>query len=247
MKQFLFSIILLFTSLKLSAQISKDFSCDDFTFNIESNTRNSVEFLNKERYFQFIKDSIPKSKKPVIAENKKLNEEFQKKFPNTITEHCIHAKSFSQGKIEDTSFCNNKYNISLISKEYNFYIFKILAFEIDNYLIFNTNNKTIYSSNHYPIILNNGKFIFDIGYSYDGLNSFNYFKFKDNNVGYFELSIPLHYQIKNYNIINAFNGLKLTAELTKYNVKETSPNKSEDDKSDFCTKFINIPVSNDRN
>lgn len=227
--------------------MGKSFSCDDFSFNIESNTKNSVEFLNKESYFQLIKDSIPRSKKTAIIENKNLNTEFQKKFPNTITEHCIHAKSFSQGKVEDTSFCSNKYNIFLISKEYNFYIFKILAFEIDNYLIFNTNDKTIYSSDHYPIILNNGKLIFDIGHSYDGLNSFNYFKFKDNNVDYFKLSIPFYYQIKNYHIINAFNGLKLTAELTKYNVKEISPKNSKDDKSDFCTKFINIPVSNDRN
>lgn len=246
MKTFIFTIICAFISIKLSAQIDPNFSCDDFTLNFQSNTRNTIEFLSKEKYFKLIKDSIPKSKRPAIVENKSLNAEFQKKFQNIITEHCIHAKSFNQGKVEETSFCNDKYNIFLISKEYNFYIFKILAFEIDNYLIFNPNDKTIYSSNNYPIILNDGKLIFDIGHSHDGLNSFNYFKFNENNVDYFEFSVPIQYQIKNYNIINTFSGLKLTAELTKYNMKETFLNKYEYDKSDCCTKFINIPLHNDR-
>ncbi|WP_415328510.1 hypothetical protein [Chryseobacterium sp. MMS23-Vi53] len=246
MKIFLFTIILLFITLKLSAQIVKDFNCDDFTLGIESNTKNTIEFFNKERYFELIKDSIPKSKSPIVVENKSLNEEFQKKFPNSITEHCIHSKEFSQGIVDETSFCNNKYKIFLISKEYNFYIFKIQAFEIDDYLIFNTNDKTIYSSHHYPTIINNGKLIFDIGYSY-GLNSFKYYKFNNNKVDYTELSIPLQYQIKNYNIVKSFNGIKLIAELRRYNIKETTPNKFENDKSDFCTKFINISLSDDRN
>lgn len=235
----------MFTTLKLSAQIGKDFSCDDFSLNIESNTRNTVEFLNKERYFELIKDSIPKNKNPAIVENKRLNEEFQKKFPNTITQHCIHGKSFNLEKVEDASFCSEKYKIFLISKEYNFYIFKIQAFEIDDYLIFNTNNKTIYSSRHYPMIINNGKLIFDIGYSGDGLNSFKYLKFNDNKIDYTELSVPLQYKIKNYTIIKAFNGTKLIAELIKYNMKETVPGNYEYDKNDFCTKFINIALSND--
>lgn len=245
MKTFLFIITCLLTPLTLFAQIDPNFNCDDFILYLESNTRNHIEFLNKQRYFEQI-DSIQKNKIPAIIENKILNDEFQKKFPNTITAHCIHANSFSEGKIEKTSFCNETYKIFLIAKEYNFYIFKFLAFEIDDYLIFNTNDKTFFFANNYPTILNNGKLIIDIGYSYGGFNTFKYFKFKSNNdIDYFELSIPAYYQIKSHQIIKTPNSFKLQAELVKYNLKETSPNKYDYDETDYCSKFINIPVYND--
>jgi hypothetical protein len=227
-------------SLKLSAQVNPNFSCDDFSFDVSSNTRASVEFLSKKKYLDAIKDSIPRSQKPIIQENEILNTEFQKNFPNIITEHCVHSKSFEDGQIGEISFCSKKYKMFLVSKEYHFYIFKIQAFEIDGYLVFNSDDKTIYNTDHYPIILDNGKMILDIGYRYGGTNIIKYYKFNDKKVDYFELSFPFYNQIKSYNIIKKFDKFKLAVELIKYNTKETAPNKYEDDKNDFCSKLLII-------
>lgn len=238
-------IICLLISLKLTAQTKSHFDCDDFSINLSSNTLNHIEFISKTNFLDQIKDSIPKNKKPAIIENKSLNAEFQKKFPNTITQHCIHSKSFEQGKISDMSFCSEKYNIFLISKEYHFYIFKVVAFEIDCYMVFNTNDKTIFTLDNYPVILNSGKLIFDIGYSYNGLRVINYLKFNENSVDYLELSIPLNYHIKSYHIIKTSNNFKLATELIRYNMKETAQNNYEYDKTDSCSKFLNILIYND--
>lgn len=242
MKKFLF-LFLLSTFLKPFAQTNShhQFNCDDFNFSMKSNTRNEIEFISEEQYFSLIKDSISKSEKPVIQENKELTLEFQKKFPNKITEHCINAKNFSGGVFEETSFCNDRQKIFLITKNKNFYIFKLNAFEIDSYILFNTEDQTIYMTENFPLILDNGKTVYDIGHSYGGSSIINYEKFSDNgNVDYFELSIPYGYRIINHNIIKKVKNSQVILELIKYDIKETSPNHYENDKNIFCRKFLII-------
>lgn len=234
MKNILF--LILFVSLKLSAQdnLSLIPNCDDFSFTIESNTRNTLSFISQNDYNRKLKDSIKKPKKIALKEDKILYKEFQKKFPDKISTHCIRGEQYGSGRTEKISYCSDRQKILLIGKEQNFYIFKLDAFEIDSYILFNTENETIYYTENYPLIYDNGKIIFDIGYFYDGLKIISYYKFYDKKTEYLELKFPAQYVIKNYNIIRNPR-IHLIAELGKLSNSKKS---SED--NNFCGKLLMI-------
>jgi len=54
LKTLVFITICVLMSLKLSAQINPNFSCDDFSFDLSSNAKSSIEFLSKKNYFDAI-------------------------------------------------------------------------------------------------------------------------------------------------------------------------------------------------
>ena len=238
MKYFVLFLIA-FPFIKLSAQKYIPFDCDDFNFNIESSANTSIRFINQSDYFSSLKDTVILPQKALIKENEKLYTEFQKKFPNKISTHCIKAKTFSRGEISETSYCSQRQKIFLITKEKNFYIFKLNAFEIDDFLVFNEDNETIYFTENYPLILDEGKIIFDIGRSYPGKQIINYYQFEDKKVKYASIDLPFDYRITKYNIVK-YSNYKVITELTRHQLKETSPNYFEKDKDVFCKKFMII-------
>lgn len=231
-------LLMLFISLKVSSQdhLSIIPSCDDLSLTIESNSRNTLSFINKDDDdYSKLKDSIRKPKKILLKEDKVLYEEFQSIFPDKISKHCIRGKQYEKGETEEISYCSNRQKIVLIGKEQNFYIFKLDAFEIDSYILFNTLDKTMYFTENYPIIYDHGKIVFDIGYAYGGLNIINYYKFYDNKkTEYFELTMPLRYTVQHYNIIR-YPTIGLIAEIEKLSTSEKS---SEGNNS--CRKLLRI-------
>lgn len=240
--KFVFFLSLLIFSVTLSAQNNfQKLNCDEFELNITSNLHSSVRFLNKESYSLIIKDSIQKKKPSIIKENTDLYKEFQIKFPKKITTHCIHSKYNYNDSIRYLSYCDSATTLTLIKKEYQFYIFKEKGYEIDNFILFNTENQTIYSTKNEPIILENGKSVFDIGHSYGGYQMVNYYKFGGEKTEYLKFTLPLHYEIKDFKLVNKYNNIKVALEIIKYDFKKRELN----DKSEFyidncCRKFLLI-------
>lgn len=231
-------LLILFLSLKVSAQdhLSVISGCDDLSLTIDSNSRNTLSFVNKDDiYYSALKDSIERPRKILLKEDKILYDEFQKLFPDKISTHCIRGKQYGRGQTEEISYCSNRQKIVLIGKEQNFYIFKLDAFEIDSYILFNTLDKIIYYTENYPMIYDYGKIVFDIGYAYGGSNIINYYKFHENEkTEYFELSLPSRYKIKNYKVIR-YPTIHLIAELEK---SSTSEEASEISRG--CNKLLMI-------
>lgn len=241
-------IILLFilTNLQLFSQnIGQKLNCDDFSFTTNSNTRMEISFLSAENYSRYEKDSIEKDGKK-LKEDIELNKIFQKKYPNKITVHCINSKIYEDNDFRNYSYCNESYKIKLVAQKFNFYIFKVDAFEVNNYLLFNTDNQTIYTLSNYPQILENGKIVVDVGYEYGGSKIINYYSFEKEKLKYFELIIPAHYNLQNIKIIKSFNSTpKVIGNFIQYGYKEVFNNEYpngyyEYDKENFCQKFIMI-------
>ncbi len=217
-------LLIFFLSLKVSAQdhLAVIPDCEDLSLTIESNSRNTFSFISKDDYYSELKDSLERPKKNLLKEDQILYEEFQKLFPDQISTHCIRGKQYRRGETEEISYCSNRQKIVLIGKEYSFYIFKLDAFEIDCYILFNTLDKTIYFTDNDPMIYDHGKIVFDIGYAYGGLKIINYYKFHDNEkTEYFELTLPMIYTIKDYNVIK-YPKIHLIAELEKLSTSKKS-------------------------
>lgn len=240
------TLIFIFIQLSLNAQ-SDDFllilDCNDFAQNISANKRMNVDFINLERYNSLKNDTLVKQKK-ILTENFELTKSFEKNFPNKISKHCVNSKMYEKDSIRNLSFCNDNYKIKLIEKKFNFYIFKLDAFEINSYLLFDTKSQIIYTINNYPQIIKEGKIILDFGYEYEGQNAFNFYFIEDKDISYFEYRIPNQYQIRDYKILNSgINNPKILVHLIKYGYKEV-PNKKElgtkyeYDKEKFCEKII---------
>jgi len=239
-------IILLLINLNLKAQsdlFPLKLECGDFKQNISANRQMNIDFVNEERYYSLSKDSIMKAKK-IVIENLELTKLFEKKFPKKITNHCINSKIYENDSIENISLCNEKYNIKLIDKKLDFYIFKLDAFEIDSYLLFNSKSQIIYSVSNFPQFLNDGKVIMDVGYEYGGSNIVNFYFIEEEKIKYFEYRFQLQYQIKDVKILNTSSkNPKILLDLIRYGYKEV-PNKPgfgkkyDFDKENFCRKFI---------
>jgi len=244
--KFLLSVILFFLSFQIFGQSEfQKLNCDEFDYKSSSNTKMNLRFLSVESYTNFDKDTIQKDKLKV-SENIDLNKVFQKKYPNKITEHCINSKYYSDDGITNAKFCNSKSKIKLVGKKYNFYIFKLDAFEIDSYLLFDINSEVIYDMNNYPQILDNGKIVIDAGYQYGGNNILNYYIFENDVVKYIELTFPTGYKLQNIKLLKSFNSNpKVIGDFIRYDYKEV-PSKEgfgkryEFDQEKYCRKIIMI-------
>ena len=241
-------IILLFilTNLQLFSQnIGQKLNFDDFSFTTNSNTQMKISFLTVENYVRYEKDSIEKDGKK-LKEDIELNKIFQKKYPNKITKRCINSKIYDNDNIRYYSYCSENYKIKIVAQKFNFYIFKLDAFEIDCYLLFNTDNQTIYTVSNYPQILENGKIVVDAGYEYGGSNIINYYTFDNDKLKYFEFTIPASYSLKEIKLIKTFNSTpKIIGNFIRYNQKEVPNNEYgkrtyDWDMDNFCQKFIMI-------
>ena len=240
--------ILLFFFIHLKIFGQSDFqklNCEEFNYTIDSNTQMNVSFISFDRYLEYEKDTIQKEKFK-IKEDIELNSIFQKRYANKITKHCINSKSYDRDTISTLKFCDNNTRIKLVDKKANFYIFKIDAFEIDNYLLFDINNQVIFTMNNYPQILENGKIVIDAGYEYGGNNVINYYIFDEEKVKYFEFKVPIYYQLKNIKILKSFNSNpKVIGDFIRYDRKEV-PNregfgkKYDLDTEKYCRKLIMI-------
>jgi len=244
-----FSLIIsfLFFSLKIFGQSEfPKLNCEEFDYTTDSNTTINLRFLSPESYAEYDKDSIQKEK-PKIEEDIELNKIFQKKYPNKITEHCIDSKYFSQvDGIANVKFCDSKLKIKLVGKKHNFYIFKVDAFEIDNYLLFDMNSEVIYDTNNYPQILENGKIVIDAGYEYCGYNVINYYFFENNDLNYFKFRVSTGYKLQNIKLFKAFNSKpRVVGDFIRYDYKEVSNKegfgkKYDFDKEKYCRKLVMI-------
>lgn len=218
-------------------------TCEEFDYSTTSNTRMHVNFISLERYLEYDKDTI-KTEIAHLNEDPELNKIFQKKYPDRITKHCINSKFHEQDSIRNISFCDEKMQIKLIAKKSNFYIFKIDAFEIDNYLLFNINNELVFTMNNYPKILENGKIVIDSGYEYGGNNAINYYVFGEEKVKYFEFRVPAYYRMKKIKILKSFNSdPKIIGAFFRYGYKGVHNSKVSGkeyiyDEEQFCRKFV---------
>ncbi len=243
----LLTLLLFLIQLKLFGQFKyPKLNCEKFDYTIDSNTRMNISFLSFENYIEYDKDTIQKEK-PNIKENIELNKIFQQKYPGKITENCINSKYYNrENDVTNVEFCDRKSKIKLVGKKDNFYIFKADAFEINIYLLFDTNSEVIYDMNNYPQILENGKVVIDAGYQYGGNNVINYYFFGEENVKYFELSVPIYYQLKNVKLLKSFNSNpKVIGNFIRYNHNEVSNEEGLGQKSDFdtekyCRKLVMI-------
>ncbi|MCS3531876.1 hypothetical protein [Chryseobacterium sp. JUb7] len=240
----IFFLSLFIFSINLSAQDGfVRTNCGHFKLNISSNIHKTINFLSEESYRKIIKDSIQKRRMPTIKENTDLYKEFQKNFPDKLTRHCVNSKFFQNDSIVFHKFCDSATTLILTSKEYNFYIFKVKAFEVGNYLLFNTHDQTIYSTSNYPLILDNGKTVFDIGYAYGGFKTAKYYRFNDKKTEYFNFSIPPNYSLKDFKIIDDKNRKKIVVDIITYQLKKSEPGSKfdyENDVNDYCRKFLLI-------
>ena len=237
----LFFLSLFIFSVCLSAQEGIPLNCDEFSLKINSNTANSIGFISEEKYFSIIKNSIKISKPTAIKENADLYREFQEKFPKKITRHCINSKYDYNEGIKYLSYCDDATTLTLINKEYNFYIFKEKGYETDHYLLFNTQDQIIYSTTNYPVILEKGGLVFDIGDFYNGLQVINYYKFTGTKTEYLQCTLPLHYTIQDFRLVNQNGTVKVVVDIIKHHFKKKIVNNhAEFYIDDYCRKFLLI-------
>ncbi|MCW3161798.1 hypothetical protein [Chryseobacterium oryctis] len=224
---------------------SQSFSCEDFLQTIEGNLRTKIDLVTEEYFNLFLKDSIK-----IPEKNEKeihfLQNEFNKKYPNRITKHCINSKIFTEGKVEYSSYCSEKTNIVLIDKVENYYIFNLKAFEIDDYLLFNINNETLYFFNSIPVILDNGNTLIEIKFGSEYSHGVNIYKFENEGLKNFNVEFSRQYNLeKSYIIKDWANRAKILLKLVRYDLKEVSNTfkdgvKYEYDKERYCRKFLVI-------
>jgi len=148
--------------------------------------------LYDEYFNSLLKDSIKIYQKKDI-DILSLQNEFNKKYTDKITKHCINSKIYLEGEIENYSDCNEKNNIILVDKIENYYIFNLRAFEIDDYLLFNTEDETIYFFNSIPTILDNGKTLITMKFNSVYSHGLNLYKFEDGNLKSFNIEFSHHY------------------------------------------------------
>jgi hypothetical protein len=203
----------------------------------------NLRFLSLEKYSELNKDSI-KQDKPKLTEDIELTKIFREKYSNQITEHCVNTKFYDQDSISHISYCSEKTKIKLIEKKANFYIFKIDAFEIDDFFLFNIDNEVVYTTNNYPQILDNGKIVIDV--EYGNQNSINYYIFEKDKLKYFEFKGPFSYNLKNIKLLKSFNSNpKVIGDFIRYDYKEV-PNKEgfgkkyDYDREKYCRKALMI-------
>jgi len=245
MKNLSFTLILLINLNIFGQSDLPRLNCEEFDYSINSNTRMNLKFLSLESYNETDKDTIQKDNVKT-SENIELNKIFQKKYPNKITEHCINSNYYDRDSITNLKFCDEKTKIKLVDKKANFYIFKIDAFEVNNYLLFNADNEVIYTINNFPQILENGKIVIDAGFEYGGYNVINYYVFEEKEIKYFEFIVPMYYHLQNLKLLKSFNHkTKVIGDFIRYDYKEV-PNKEGFgkkyvyDKDKYCRKLIMI-------
>jgi len=192
----------------------------------------NINFIDEESYNYLIRDTLSKQIK-VTAENILLTKIFEQKFPKKVTKHCINAKIYENDSVRKISYCDKKNNIKLIDKKFNFYIFKLEAFEINNYLLFNTDNETIIFTSNFPQILKDGKVILDFGYEYQGGRILNFYFLENKKIEYFEYRIPLQYQIRDFKILKSHHdNPRIVVDIIRYGYKEVS------NKQGFGKKYV---------
>jgi|GEM_PF-1413427 len=242
----LFFLSLFIFSVSLSAQDGfVRTNCGNLKLLINSNVHKTVNFLSENNYKKIINDSIQKKRILFknIKENTDLRREFQKKFPEKLTRHCINSNYFKDDSIKYYSYCDSATTMILTAKEFNFYIFKVNAFEVSSYLLFNTRDQIIYSTHNYPLIFDKGRTVFDIGYVYAGFKTAKYYRFNRKNTEYFDFSIPPQYSFKDFKIIDDKKRKKIAVDLISYQLKKGKPGSKynyEYDKDDYCRKFLLI-------
>lgn len=220
------------------------FDCDNFRQEIKTNSKEfSVEFLSKEIYDYYSKDSIQKNE-IVISENLNLNSAFQKKFPGTITENCVNAKFLNNDFIQKIKGCNSNMKINLLDKKDSFYIFRVSGFEISGYYAFDERNKVIITTQNFPQIIND-ELIIDVGKRFSYKKSISYYKIKGGKIDYINIVYPALYEYKDLKIIKSLSGkIQAFVELINFDFIEVPSNnggeKYERNPNKYCIKRISI-------
>lgn len=225
---------------------SQNFNCIDFSQDLRGDLRTTINFVTEDNFNSLLKGStitVQKTNKNIQL----LQKEFDKKYNNKITKHCINAKIFFDDKIKNYQNCDETNKISLVDKVDNYFIFHYTdGFEINNYLLFNTINETIYFFKSLPVILDHGTTLITMKFNSAYSHGIDLYKFEDGNLKTFNIEFSRQYRPeKTYIIKDWANRTKILLNLVRYDLIEVS-NTFKDgtrydyNKEKFCRKFIVI-------